>query len=580
MSMLLKWFCLLLLPVCQASPLFADDIPTSADGMVATVHPYATDAGVNALRGGGNAVDAAVAAALTLGVVDSHNSGIGGGCFILVRRADGKLLAIDGRETAPAKAHRGMYIRDGEPQTEWSKTGALASGVPGSLAAYDLALKQAGQLELRELLLPAAKIAEQGFAIDVLYAERLAATAEILHQFKDSREIFLKADGLPHEQGELLKQPDLAATYRAIAKDGVDWFYRGRFAAATQDWMEANGGILTAQDFADYRPLLRDPIVSKYRGYQIVGFPPPSSGGIHVAQILNILEPFLLREIYDRGPAEVIHLMAEGMKPAFADRAYWLGDPDFTRVPRGLIRKDYARRLAERIDLDRVTQVDGHGQPPQAATDVFNRHTTHIAAADLQGNWVAITATINTSFGSKVVIPGTGVLMNNQMDDFSIAPGVPNAFGLIGAEANAIEPGKRPLSSMSPTIVLAGEEPVMTLGAAGGPRIISQVVSAIVHHLELGMPLEQAVGAKRFHHQWVPNVLFVESSMEDRIVHRLERKGHKIERLDYMGFTQAIGRSKDGKSLVGVHDPRVPGKAAVGKRLTGDSQPRIPALAP
>lgn len=541
---------------------FAVDAITAAEAVVATVNPHATDAGVAALRDGGNAVDAAVAAALTLGVVDGHNSCIGGGCFILIRRADGKLLAIDGRETAPAKANRNMYVRDGEPNPELSKIGALASGVPGSLAAYDLALQRAGQLELRDLLLPAAKLAEQGFDIDAVYAERLEATADVLRRFEASRKIFLKPDGSPYKQGDTLKQPDLAATYRALAKHGGDWFYRGPFADVTGKWMKDNGGILTASDFAEYRPLIRQPIRTKYHGYQIVGFPPPSSGGIHVAQILNILESFELKEIYERDPAEFMHVVTEAMKPAFADRAHWLGDADFVKVPRGLIRKDYAQRLASRIDLGRATKVHGYGDPPQASTDVFNRHTTHIAAADDKGNWVAITATINTMFGSKVVIPGTGVLLNNQMDDFSISPGVPNAFGLVGAEANAIMPGKRPLSSMSPTIVLADGEPVMTLGAAGGPRIITEVVLAMINYLDLGMPLEDAVGAKRFHQQWAPDTLFVEDSMDDQIVNRLEEKGHKIERLVYMGYTQAIARSKGGKSLVAVHDPRLAGKSA------------------
>jgi gamma-glutamyltranspeptidase/glutathione hydrolase len=529
-------------------------------GMVATVNSLATDAGVAALRKGGNAVDAAIAAALTLGVVDSHNSGIGGGCFALIRQADGNLIAIDGREIAPAKAHRDMYLRDGKPQPELSKTGALASGVPGALAAYELALSKGGRLKLHDLLLPAAEIAEKGFPIDRVFASRLSANAKKLARFEASRAIFLKPDGSPYKQGETLKQPDLASTYRAVAEHGIEWFYRGKFAKDTQRWMESNGGMLTAKDFASYRALERNPIVSTYHEFEVVGFPSPSSGGIHVAQILNILEQFRLKEIYQDDPAKFMHLVAEAMKPAFADRAYWLGDADFAKVPRGLTDKKYAKQLSDRIDLQQSTKVKGHGQPARAMTDVFNRHTTHIAAADDMGNWVAITATINTSYGSKVVIPGTGVVMNNQMDDFSIAPGVPNAFGLIGAEANAIEPGKRPLSSMSPTIVLRDGQPVLTVGAAGGPRIISQVVLAIVNHLSLGMPIEKAVGATRIHHQWSPDTLFVESSISGDLANGLKQKGHKIERLAYMGVTQAI--AKDGKFFVGVHDPRVSGKAA------------------
>jgi len=529
-------------------------------GMVATVHPLATDAAVEALQSGGNAVDAAVAAALTLGVVDGHNSGIGGGCFILIRQADGKLIAIDGRETAPARAHRDMYLRDGKPQPALSKTGALASGVPGALAAYELALSKCGELRLRDLLLPAAELAEQGFTIGRAYARRLSATANTLARFEASRAALLKEDGSPYKQGELLKQPDLAATYRAVAEHGTGWFYRGKFANATEQWMQANGGILTAKDFAAYRALLREPIASTYHEYEVIGFPPPSSGGIHVAQILNILERHPVREILQEDPADFMHLVAEAMKPAFADRAYWLGDADFAKVPRGLIDKAYAKKLSDRINLDEASAVKSHGVPPSATTDLFNRHTTHIAAADDRGNWVAITATINTSFGSKVVVPGTGVVLNNQMDDFSIAPGVPNAFGLLGAEANAVEPGQRPLSSMSPTIVLRDGKPILTVGAAGGPRIISQVAQTIVNYLSLGMPLEKAVAATRIHHQWSPDTLFVENSIDDKHVERLKRKGHRVKRSGYMGVTQAIAREEG--HFVGVHDPRVEGKAA------------------
>lgn len=533
-----------------------------AHGMVATVHPLATDAGVDVLRGGGNAVDAAVAAALTLGVVDGHNSGLGGGCFILIRTADGKLVAIDGRECAPAKARRDMYVRDGRPQPELSQTGALASGVPGALAAYALALEQFGRRDLKRLLLPAAEIAERGFPIDEVYADAILSTATILAKDEGARAVLLKPDGSPYLAGETLRQPDLARTYRSIAEQGTDWFYRGEFAEATGRWMAKHGGILSAADFADYRAVSREPIVSTYRGYTIVGFPPPSSGGTHVAQILNVLEHFDLAELRRDDEASYVHVVAEAMKLAFADRAYWLGDADFVAVPRTLIDKNYAAELAPRIDVGRVSRVDGHGTPPRATSDLFGKHTTHIAAADRAGNWVAITATVNTPFGSKVIVPGLGVVMNNEMDDFSIAPGVPNAFGLIGAEANAIEPGKRPLSSMSPTIVLQDGQPVLTLGAAGGPRIITQVVLAIVNHVDLGEDLPRAVAAPRFHHQWSPDVLYVEPTLSAEVVRSLEARGHVVERSAQAGVLQAIGVADDGRSLVGVHDPRSGGKAA------------------
>lgn len=527
-------------------------------GMVATVHPLATDAGVEVLRRGGNAADAAIAAALTLGVVDGHNSGIGGGCFIVVRTSDGELLAIDGRETAPRRATRDMYLRDGKPVGELSQTGPLAVGTPGALAAYDHLVKKVGRLELQQLIEPAAKIAQDGFPIDEVYASRLAAHVEPLSRFTGSRDALLK-DGEPYRRGEILQQPDLARTYREIGEHGIDWFYRGEFARRVGEWMEQNGGILSPEDFADYQTLERQPVRSTYRDLTIIGYPPPSSGGVHVAQILNMLEPFDLKIMNE---VDRTHLIVETMKRAFADRAHWLGDPAFAKVPRGLIDKDYAGRLAATIDKQKATLVDRYGQPPRAGTDLFGKHTTHIAAADAEGNWVAITTTVNTSFGSKVIVPGTGVVLNNQMDDFSAAPGVPNAFGLVGAEANAIVPGKRPLSSMSPTIVLRDDEPVMTLGAAGGPKIITGVLLTIIGHFDLGLSTEEAVAQARFHHQWAPDQVMVEAEFSPSLVKQLQTRGHRVTVAEQFSTLQAISRDGAGAPFVGVSDPRVPGKAA------------------
>lgn len=543
----------------------------SRRGMVATVHPVATQAGVAAFRQGGNAVDAAVAAAVTLGVVDGHNSGLGGGCFVLLRTADGRFVAIDGRETAPAAAWREMFLRDGRPRGDLSQTGALAIATPGALAAYSLALDDHGSLTLAELMLPAAEIAEQGFAIDRIYAQKLADSADELRGFAGSRAALLRRDGSPYAEGDVLRQPDLASTYRSIARHGPDWFYRGQFAEAVDRWMRANGGLLTAEDFSRYRALRREPLVTSYRQATIVGFPPPSSGGVHVAQMLNILESFDVAEMFRQSDGQLseplAHLLAETMKRAFADRAHWLGDADHVSVPRGLISKKYGRELAATIDMQRALAVE-HGAPPGAASDFFpafshdaEKHTTHIAAADEAGNWVAITATVNTTFGAKVVIPGTGVVMNNQMDDFAIAPGSPNAFGLIGAEANAVAPGKRPLSSMSPTIVLRDDKPIMTLGAAGGPKIITQVLLALSRTLDGGQSLPDALAAPRIHHQWAPDAVFLEPGFSPALTEGLSRRGHTVRGLESAGVTQAIGVADDGVTFVGVHDPRVPGLA-------------------
>jgi len=532
---------------------------TGQRGIAATVHPEATDAAIQAIKKGGNAIDAAVAAALMLGVVDGHNSGIGGGCFMVIGLASGGVVAIDGRETAPGKATRDMFVREGKEQM--SLTGSLAVGVPGSLAAYDYAMRRYGKLSLKEHLLAAAEIAESGFVLNRTYAQRLSATASELKQFEAARAIFLKPDGAAWKEGDVLKQPDLARSYRAMAGQGRDWFYKGPFARATEEWMQRNGGILSGADFQRYEVKLREPIQTTYRGHEIVGFPPPSSGGVHVAQILNVLENFDLKAMGPSSP-DFIHVVTEAMKLAFADRAYWLGDPDFAPVPRGLVSKKYAAELARKIRLDRAAQVPKHNTPEAAEKDTFGKHTTHFSTADGEGNWVACTATINTSFGSKVVIPGTGVVLNNQMDDFSIQPGVSNYFGLVGAEANAVAPNKRPLSSMSPTLVLKDGRPVLSVGAAGGPTIISQTVLAIVHRIDFGMDIDEALAQPRFHHQWKPDELKIEKRMGEEIIRQLKLREHKVLPVDSLGVAQAVAFDSKKKIFLGAHDPRAEGKAS------------------
>jgi gamma-glutamyltranspeptidase/glutathione hydrolase len=525
------------------------------NGAAVTVHPLATKAARQAFEQGGNAVDAAVAAALTLGVVDGFNSGIGGGCFMLIRKPDGSIIAIDGRETAPAAASRDMYLRDGKAKPELSRTGALAIGVPGALAAYDLAIREYGKLDLAEHLGQAATIAEVGFKLDDAYLRRLGQAVNKLRKFPDSARIFLAPDGSAWPSGHRLKQPDLAKSYRKIARHTVDWFYRGPFALKTERWMSENGGLITREDLAGFNTKRREPVRTTYRGHEIVGFPPPSSGGVHVAQILNILEAFDLRSMPPRSP-EFVHHVAEAMRLAFADRAHWLGDADFVPVPKGLAYKQYARELAKKIDPKKAATIPGHATPPNADSDLFGKHTTHFSTADSDGWWVACTATVNTIFGSGVVLPGTGIVMNNQMDDFSAQPGVPNVFGLIGAEANAIAPGKRPLSSMSPTIVLRDGKPVFTVGAAGGPTIISQAVLAIIHFVDHDMTPSQALGQARFHHQWKPDRLLVEKALGQATIDALRAKGHTVKVTDSIGAAQAIGLGQGRRSFFGAADPR------------------------
>lgn len=529
------------------------EVTEDGRGAVATVQPRATEAALAAYDEGGNAVDAAVAAALTLGVVDGHNSGIGGGLFALVHWADGSVEAIDGREMAPDAARRDMFLRGGEYRPELSKQGPLAVGIPGSVAAFDYMIERGGEAPLARHLNRAADLAEQGFAIDGIFSRRLQRHAEDLKATPGSAaRIFLDAEGQAWPAGHRLRQPELARTYRTIAEYGPDYFYGGGFAFAVGEWMTEHSGMVSAEDFKEYELEIREPVVSDYRGYRLYGFPPPSSGGVHVAQILNMLagiEPAKLAE------ADRYHWLAETMRLAFADRAHWLGDSDYVDVPRGLIHPDYARRLRQRIDPEQVNRVDGHSTPPAAEESLFG-HTTHIATADAEGNWVAITATVNTNFGSKVVVPGTGVVLNNQMDDFSAQPGEPNAYGLIGAEANSIQSGKRPLSSMSPTILTREGKPVLTLGAAGGPTIITQVAQTLVNHIDLELGLRDAMAMPRVHHQWRPNRLFVEKTLPGAVREALEAKGHETREMGDYGSTQAIGLDRHG-NFVPVAEPRL-----------------------
>jgi gamma-glutamyltranspeptidase/glutathione hydrolase len=539
----------------------ANGRPRNTHGAVATVHPLATQAALEAVRRGGNAADAAIAAALALAVVDGHNSGLGGGCLILVRTPDANIVALDGRETAPAAATRDMFIRDGKAEPDLSQTGPLAPGVPGAVAAYHLLLQRYGRRPWTEHLEYTARLAERGFVLTGDYAARIKETARDLRRFPEASALLLDARGAPRQRGFLLRQPDLARTCRALAAAGPDWFYRGPFAQIADRWMRDHGGLLTAADFAQYQVKIREPVRSTYRGYDISGFPPPSSGGVHVAQILNLLERFDLKTLGLNSP-QTIHLTAEAMKLAFADRAYWLGDPDFTPVPLDLAAKTYADRLASTLDPNHAAPVPSHGTPEAANERVFPRHTTHVSAADATGLWVALTTTLNTSFGSKVVVPGTGVFLNNQLDDFAAQPGATNYFGLVGANANAVAPGKRPLSSMSPTLVLCQGQPILAVGAAGGPTIISQTLLAILNTLDFSLDLPAALRQPRFHHQWRPDELRVEKRLPARTRDALTRLGHRLRVVRSLAATQAVAFDPQSGTFTAAHDPRVSGRAA------------------
>ena len=523
-------------------------------GAVATGHPLATEAAWRAMQAGGNAVDGAIAAALMLGVVDPVNSGLGGGMFLLIRSPDGKFTAIDGRETAPAAASRDMFVRDGKAVAELSQQGPLAVAVPAQLAALAEAAAAFGNRPLREPLEAAARVAGEGFVPDRTLLARMDSVRLLLPMFPGLAAQFGGAAA-----GAVLRQPELAATLRSLADAGPEWFYRGPFAQRVAAWMREHGGVLTEEDFAAYRTVRREPIAAEYRGFSVTGFPPPSSGGLHIAQMLRLLEPFAVAKL---GAADRAHLLAEVMKIAFADRARWLGDPDHAKVPRGLLRASYLDGLGAGLRMDRAADIGQAGSPPDAESDYFRKHTTHFSVCDAAGWWVAATATINTTFGSKVIVPGTGVVLNNEMDDFSAQPGAANAFGLVGAEANGVAPGKRPLSSMSPTIVCSGGEPVLALGAAGGPTIISQTLLHLVGMLDLGMDAEMALRQPRLHHQWRPDQLMLEPGFPGEVAAELSRRGHKIKKGNAFGVSQITARRRGGP-LEAAADPRAAGSGRV-----------------
>ncbi len=541
-------------PSAEPGPYFA----TGTRAAAATVHPLASQAARNAFLQGGNAVDTIVAAAMMLTVVDSHNSGIGGGCFLLIRKPNGDIVAIDGRETAPQLASRDMFLSEGKPNTELSQTGALAVAVPGLVSALNQAHTQMGRLPWKQLIEPAAQTAADGFPLGAAMANAIRSEAKDLSRFAPSADVLLNAKLEPRQAGEKLVQRDLAKTLSAIGEHGPDWFYRGPFADAAVEYLSQLGGVMSTSDFRAYRSIERDAVRTNYRHWSVYGFPPPSSGGVHIAQMLGMLERFDLADLHRTKLHLFYHVIAEAMKLAFADRAHWLGDPDHAKVPSGLLDAEYIAKLSQAIKLDQASPVAGHGTPPQADSAFFEdkKHTTHLTAIDADGTWVAMTATVNTSFGSKLIVPGTGVILNNQMDDFSIAPGTPNAFGLIGAANNAVGPGKRPLSSMSPTIVVdAANQPVLTCGAAGGPKIINATLLNVINVLDLGMNIDQSIASPRIHHQWRPDKLQYESKLDASIVEELARLGHSVEETKTLAIAQGAQRLEDDQ-LRAASDPR------------------------
>ena len=528
---------------------------------IASAHELATDAGFEVLEAGGNAFDAAVAVSAALAVVEPSSSGIGGGGFWLIHRAaDGHTTMVDGREEAPGAATEDMYLDDaGEVVRDRAINGPLAAGIPGAAAAWVHIVENYGELPLERVLAPAIRLAEEGFPVYLKYQQLLNWRAHVMLEWDYTADIFMPGGDLP-EIGDTIVQADLAETLRRLAERGHEGFYSGETAERLVEGARAAGGIWTRDDFAAYQAVEREPITIEHGDYTLLTAPPPSSGGIAIAQVLNLIEPFGWRAM-DR--VDRVHLLAEAMRRAYRDRALYLGDPDYADIPTAMLLSDeYAAGLRSTIRMDRALPSKHLAADP--SRKVESTDTTHFSLIDADGNIVSATLTVNLPFGAAFAAPGTGVLLNNEMDDFSAKPGEPNAYGLIGFEANAIEPGKRMLSSMSPTIV-QGPDRVAILGTPGGSRIITMVTLGILDFLEGNDP-QSWVSLPRFHHQYLPDEISAETdALTEEQIAALEARGHTVTvRQRPWGNMHAVLWDLAAGELSAAHDPRwESGKAEV-----------------
>ena len=540
----------------------------AANGMVSSGHPLASRAAADILRKGGNAMDAAIAASFVISVVRPHSTGIGGGGFLLYFDNSTRLTKVfDFRERAPAAATRNMYLdKKGQPRDFFyrgkriknaSVNGHLSAGVPGLVAGLIDSHRRYGKLSFSQLVQPAIDVANKGFPIYPSLAQALEKRQEVLQNFEGTRNVLFR-QGRILKLGETLVQKDLAKTLSLIQKKGKDGFYKGLVARRVIQEMKRGKGLISYADLRGYRTKMREPVAGSYRGYRVVSMPPPSSGGIHVLQILSMLEHYDIKKI-GHNSEEGLHIMAEAMRRAFADRAKYLGDPDFVKVPiKGLLSHAYNKQRASSINLKKATPSTLIGAGDPLAYE--SRSTTHLSVVDKWGNAVSSTQTINYSFGSGVIVQGTGVLLNDEMDDFSKKPGVRNAFGLVGSKANSIAAKKTMLSSMSPTLVFGPQGQLkMVLGSPGGPRILTATLQTIVNHIDHGMSLADAVHAYRIHHQWLPDQIYMEpGGLSDGVISGLRAKGHKLQATQSLGNVSAIMRVDD--EWVGVSDTRREGQ--------------------
>ncbi|MDH5456157.1 MAG: gamma-glutamyltransferase [Gammaproteobacteria bacterium] len=538
-------------------------------GMVASQNYLSSAVGAEILEAGGNAVDAAVAVGFSLAVTLPRAGNLGGGGFMLIHdTASGTDVAIDYREMAPIGATRDMYLdENGDVDNELARFSHLSSGVPGTVAGLYKAHSEFGRLPWKRLLQPAIQQARDGVTMTYDLAGLLRARRDRLCMDEAACGYFYKDGGVPYEPGELWVQEDLAATLERIAEDGPAGFYAGETARLIAAEMARGGGLVDEKSLAAYRPAVREPVRGTYRGYEIITMPPPSSGGVHIIQMLNILENFPVAEL-GAGSADNVHLLAESARLAYADRSLYLGDPDFVEVPVGwLTSKAYAKQLADKIDMKVARKSEDVA--PGAVPVPESPDTTHFSVIDDEGIIVSNTYTLNFSYGSAIAVDGAGFLLNNEMDDFAAKTGVPNAYGLLGGDANAIAAGKRPLSSMTPTIVLKDGEAWFATGSPGGSRIITTVLQVVVNAIDHGMNLAEASAAPRMHHQWYPDVLQLEPGFSPDTVKLLEERGHDVRRSNYtMGSVQSVG-FRDGVYR-GASDTRRPNAASSAPAETRD----------
>lgn len=534
---------------------------TARRAMVVTEHRLASEVGLSILKAGGNAVDAAVAVGYALAVVHPCCGNLGGGEFLLLHRPGEGERFIDFREMAPASAHAKMFLDDkGELIANASGFGYRAVGVPGTVLGLETAREKYGRLSRAQLIAPAIRLAAEGFVLERADLRPLDAATRLKNS-PAAAKIFRREDGSPLQAGDRLVQGDLAHVLEDISRDGPRAFYEGRIPRAIEQAAKAGNGVIATDDFARYRVEERAPIHCVYRGYDVFSAPPPSSGGVALCEIFNILEGYDLKALGFHTP-QALHAIIEAERRAFRDRNAFLGDPAFVRNPiERLTSKAYGAELRKQILPERATSSSELG-PSLALQEGLE--TTHYSIIDEDGIAVSVTYTINGYFGAQVMAPGTGFVLNNEMDDFSSQPGFPNAWGLVQGAANAIAPGKRPLSSMSPTIVTKDGKVVLVLGSPNGSRIISVTLQTALNVIDYGLPLQQAVDAKRIHHQWLPDVVFAEpGALSPETQQELEARGYAFQRLERFGASEAIGVSKDGL-ITGAHDPRSPAGAALG----------------